>query len=255
MSDPFVVTPTCDQALQKLDHQSQKRVGLSVQDFQKDLMLMNSKSGDRLHAPSPQEHPRPFELLDSKTLEHLSIPESLWSCIRTLPEPQLPEIMDHLSEDATDALIRMCSGEKPPEERSVVGMPTRVADGQIEGALDSDFQTWMVFLHPAQERLGQSRPSSSMRITGGPGNRKTVVALHRSKGLEFRAVVIASAGKSHIPFPVTMREAQDAADRNRISDMERPLLYVGITRATEQLLITCSGPFSPFLSFAVTPQP
>ncbi|GGJ55345.1 3'-5' exonuclease [Deinococcus roseus] len=256
MSYQFVVTSTYYQALQHLDHQSQKIVGLSVQDFQKDLMLLSSsKSGDRLHplkhthtpnlfsiscnmdlrvillrdsntfvylhvghhdaayqwaknkkfkldfqqgkvqmftvqekAPDPDvmqkphtlpaEGPRPFEWIDDKTLQDLGIPEELWPFVRSLPESRLPEIIDHLSEDAADALIRIHSGEKLPDLKTLVGMPIKVADGQIEGALGSDFQTWMVFLHPAQERLARSTPSSSMRITGGPGTGKTVVALH-----------------------------------------------------------------------------
>lgn len=261
MSYQFVVTSTYYQALQQLDHQSQKIVGLSVQDFQKDLMLLNnSKNGDRLHAlknthtpnlfsiscnmdlrvillregstfvylhvghhdaaylwaknkkftldfqqnkvqmftvvekapaeqdtqtvqPAPPlqtDTPPPFQRIDNKTLQDLGIPEELWQFVRTLPESRLPEIIDHLSEDAADALIRLHSGEKLPDLKTVVGMPIKVADGQIEQALGSNFQTWMVFLHPAQERLAQATPSSSMRITGGPGTGKTVVALHRA---------------------------------------------------------------------------
>ena len=55
----------------------------------------------------------------------------------------------------------------------------------------------------------------------------TVLTIHSSKGLEFETIVLAGVDK--IQFVA-----------NELVDQVR-LLYVGMTRAKSQLLITCSG--------------
>lgn len=68
----------------------------------------------------------------------------------------------------------------------------------------------------------------------------TLMTLHGSKGLEFPAVIIFGARKGTIP----LENAKHPADKEE----ERRLLYVGMTRAKEELILTGSGDESEFLS-------
>jgi hypothetical protein len=57
------------------------------------------------------------------------------------------------------------------------------SDKILEEAINGDFDKWRVFLHPAQRRLADASFNGTMRVTGGAGTGKTVVALHRLKHL------------------------------------------------------------------------
>jgi DNA helicase-2/ATP-dependent DNA helicase PcrA len=75
----------------------------------------------------------------------------------------------------------------------------------------------------------------------------TVATIHASKGLEFDHVVLCGAGSKQMPHPKSV-EAEAMEE-------ERRLMYVAVTRARQQLLVTypISGPsiasqtLSPFL--------
>lgn len=66
-----------------------------------------------------------------------------------------------------------------------------------------------------------------------------LMTLHGSKGLEFPAVFIFGAEKGKIPFESERHPAD--------TEEERRLLYVGMTRAKEELILTTSGEESQFL--------
>lgn len=68
----------------------------------------------------------------------------------------------------------------------------------------------------------------------------TLMTLHGSKGLEFPAVFLYGVRKGTMPL-----ESQNhPADQEE----EKRLLYVGMTRAKEELILTCSREESPFLA-------
>jgi DNA helicase-2/ATP-dependent DNA helicase PcrA len=89
----------------------------------------------------------------------------------------------------------------------------------------------------------------------------TLLTLHGAKGLEFDVVFLAGCERGLLPLrlagPVTPLTAADAAE-------ERRLLFVGMTRARERLLLTCAAHRtrpsreaagrSPFLA-AIHPEP
>lgn len=66
-----------------------------------------------------------------------------------------------------------------------------------------------------------------------------LMTLHGSKGLEFPAVFIFGAEKGKIPYESERHPAD--------TEEERRLLYVGMTRAKEELILTTSGEESQFL--------
>lgn len=67
----------------------------------------------------------------------------------------------------------------------------------------------------------------------------SLMTLHASKGLEFPAVLICGANEGKIP----LETEKHTVDREE----ERRLFFVGMTRAKEELILTCSGRPSPFL--------
>jgi len=71
-----------------------------------------------------------------------------------------------------------------------------------------------------------------------------LLTLHAIKGLEFRVVFIIGLNERVMPYiPGQVGEE----DRKIQESNERKLLYVGMTRATELLFLSSSGPPSPFI--------
>lgn len=68
----------------------------------------------------------------------------------------------------------------------------------------------------------------------------TLMTLHGSKGLEFPAVILYGAEQGKIPLESDYYETDQ--------EEERRLLYVGMTRAKEELVLTAAEEESPFLA-------
>jgi hypothetical protein len=58
-----------------------------------------------------------------------------------------------------------------------------VDDVLMDEIINGDFGKWQTFLHPSQRQLVESTFKGSVKVTGGAGTGKTVVALHRLKKL------------------------------------------------------------------------
>ncbi|GAD79754.1 UvrD-helicase domain-containing protein [Vibrio ezurae] len=56
-------------------------------------------------------------------------------------------------------------------------------DAELEQMLSAPLDKWRVFLHPSQRYLVEKHWSGPVRVTGGAGTGKTVVAIHRAKWL------------------------------------------------------------------------
>jgi superfamily I DNA/RNA helicase/mRNA-degrading endonuclease RelE of RelBE toxin-antitoxin system len=54
-------------------------------------------------------------------------------------------------------------------------------DTALKEALMAGSKAWQLFLHPSQRRLAEGDFSGSVRLSGGAGTGKTVVALHRAR--------------------------------------------------------------------------
>lgn len=86
--------------------------------------------------------------------------------------PAVPDSVD--TQDFASALAR-------PEAQALF----TVADDEqaLQEVLGQSIEKWRVFLHPAQRRLAEGQKSGPVRVLGGAGTGKTVVAMHRAKWL------------------------------------------------------------------------
>ena len=79
-----------------------------------------------------------------------------------------------------------------------------------------------------------------------PGVR--VGTMHRAKGLEFRAVAVVHATDGLLPLRAAVHGASDEHQRDEAIRLDRRLLYVAMTRARDELLVSWHGTPSRFLN-------
>ncbi|NLM35750.1 MAG: UvrD-helicase domain-containing protein [Clostridiales bacterium] len=70
-----------------------------------------------------------------------------------------------------------------------------------------------------------------------------ILTMHSIKGLEFKVVIIVGLNSKAIPLT-----SSSVDDQEYFESRERKLLYVGMTRATEKLYMTCDGTPSKFIA-------
>jgi mRNA-degrading endonuclease RelE of RelBE toxin-antitoxin system len=91
-----------------------------------------------------------------------------------LREREIDEAQTFGTEDFLQALERVQSMARfvvPQDETELVHM------------LNAPLEKWRVFLHPSQRRLADGEKNGAVRVLGGAGTGKTVVAMHRAKWL------------------------------------------------------------------------
>lgn len=71
--------------------------------------------------------------------------------------------------------------------------------------------------------------------------------MHRAKGLEFKVVFVADVSADIVPLQYALKLSKDPQDFKEALQREKQLLYVSITRARDEVLITWSGSCSEFL--------
>jgi len=86
--------------------------------------------------------------------------------------PQPPENIDR--EDFVAAL------DRPDSKRRFLVVED---DLELAAILNAPLERWRVFLHPSQRTLVEARMNGPIRVLGGAGTGKTVVAMHRAKWL------------------------------------------------------------------------
>jgi superfamily I DNA/RNA helicase len=78
-------------------------------------------------------------------------------------------------------------------------------------------------------------------------NHVSLGTMHRAKGLEFKAVAIVGCDFGLLPLRSVLDSIPDSVDRALFLEQERNLLYVALTRAREQVLVTHTSQPSDFL--------
>ena len=77
--------------------------------------------------------------------------------------------------------------------------------------------------------------------------RVAIGTMHRSKGLEFRVVVVMACDDEVVPLQARLESVTNEGDLAEVYETERHLLYVACTRARDWLLVTGVNPASEFL--------
>lgn len=134
-----------------------------------------------------------FDNLRKFELMAFGVPEEWVNDVRAATEDTLFDIIEHLPQEAQEALLKLAVGEKlhPPEPVPALADPFAHPDAQrrfrvltnaeeLKQALDYPWDKWAVFLHPAQAELVEKSFSGPTRVSGSAGTGKTIVALHRA---------------------------------------------------------------------------
>nr|WP_316643087.1 3'-5' exonuclease [uncultured Roseateles sp.] len=138
---------------------------------------------------------KPLLFADSADEDLLSfgVPPEWLADVRAADEDSLLILADHLPAEAAEALLELATGGTPkPVTATQPGTdPFSHPDAQrrfrvmkdvdeLERALNSPWEKWTVFLHPAQRQWIERDYSGPARVSGSAGTGKTIVALHRA---------------------------------------------------------------------------
>jgi len=147
-----------------------------------------------------------------RELARLGIPQELMALVRSVnTEEDLDLIETHLPQEAYEALFLLAAGDTLREvDREMAELRQQRAEEEIDTSdyaaafdnpdsqrrfhvvedelelaeiLSAPLEKWRVFLHPSQRRLVQMNANGPIRVLGGAGTGKTVVAMHRANYL------------------------------------------------------------------------
>ncbi len=149
-----------------------------------------------------------FHNLSDRDLALLGVPDELLSAVRKVcGEEELDALQHTLPAEAYEGLFLAAAGdsvERILAERDVHrDQPVNAGDfgaaldrlesrsrfvvvddeTELAAVLDASLAQWRIFLHPSQRRLVEGIKSGPVRVLGGAGTGKTVVAMHRAQWL------------------------------------------------------------------------
>jgi superfamily I DNA/RNA helicase len=150
--------------------------------------------------------------------------------------------------DGPEPIVRSFAGEQ--EEIAFIGDWLR---SMVEGGARPE--EIGVFVR-AEEQLSRARRAvkaagqEALALTDKPqeeAGRVMIGTMHLAKGLEFKAVAVMACDDELLPLQSRVESAGDESELDEIYDTERHLLYVAVTRARDQVLVTGLEPTSEFL--------
>jgi superfamily I DNA/RNA helicase/mRNA-degrading endonuclease RelE of RelBE toxin-antitoxin system len=149
-----------------------------------------------------------FEGIKDRQLRRLGVPDEQIPLVESITEEsELDDLEEVLAQEAYEALYLLASGfeydevvrEYELEKEKLVdtqnfSLALENFDSQrrfkvVEDALElqellnAPLEQWRVFLHPTQRRFVEMKANGPVRVLGGAGTGKTVVAVHRAKWL------------------------------------------------------------------------
>lgn len=149
-----------------------------------------------------------FATFKDRELRRIGIPDDFIPLVRSIQsESELDQQVSEIPDEAQEALYMLASGysleevvrEQMPVEpvavdttdfKAALENPDTlrrfyVVDDAVElqEILNSPLERWRVFLHPSQRKLVEWDVNGPIRVLGGAGTGKTVVAMHRARWL------------------------------------------------------------------------
>ena len=79
-----------------------------------------------------------------------------------------------------------------------------------------------------------------------------LATMHRVKGLEFKAVFMASLNDGVVPLRIAGTATKDPVEKNLLEASERALFHVAATRAVKHLFLSSNGKMSHYISTMMT---
>lgn len=178
----------------------------SVQVFTVEETALTADANSQQAAPQPGL----FDTIRDRQLLQLGVPEDALAVVRVIKtEADLENARDaeQIPPDAYEGLFMLMAGASFEEAYNEV-VPTApesvntgdfsaalarpesqahfaVAENEeeLQAVLNQSIEKWRVFLHPTQRRLAEGIKNGPVRVLGGAGTGKTVVAMHRAKWL------------------------------------------------------------------------
>tara|TARA_R110002072_G_scaffold211501_4_gene369086 strand:- start:8715 stop:10838 length:2124 start_codon:yes stop_codon:yes gene_type:complete len=189
-------------------------------------------------APAPEQPSGAFGELKDKQLLRLGVPESSIPVVRDIYiEADLDDALgksfiDQQTHDGLfmfiaggtyeDAVLEVMAVESLEEAEATpksvtleeaINSPINMAhfavsenEAELQEVLEQSIQKWRIFLHPTQRRWAEGTKNGPVRVLGGAGTGKTVVAMHRARWL---AQHIATAEKKVLFTTFTKNLAAD----------------------------------------------
>ncbi|WP_341313499.1 UvrD-helicase domain-containing protein [Paraburkholderia sp. IMGN_8] len=148
-----------------------------------------------------------FTTLDDRELMSLGVPLELLGAVRSIAsDAELDAMQDRLPVEAYEGLFLVAAGDtvsqvltaresrvdkvvdtedfatalNTPESQSRFVV---VDDENLAAILNAPLVQWRIFLHPSQRKLAEGYRSGPVRVLGGAGTGKTVLAMHRARWL------------------------------------------------------------------------
>ena len=151
------------------------------------LLFSAFKDADLLRLSVPEAllpYVRSFETKEQFYQARSSFPADAYEYLAWLAEGfSMEEVLELANEECnTSPAAQDLSAalEQPITMRSFVVVE---GEDELRRIMAAPLEKWRVFLHPAQRNLTQKNYSGPVRVLGGAGTGKTVVALHRAKYL------------------------------------------------------------------------
>ncbi|MCF5569550.1 AAA family ATPase, partial [Pseudomonas sp. PA-3-11C] len=147
-----------------------------------------------------------FDALKDREIRRLGVPDDRLEAVRAvINEGELETLEAQLPDEAYEALYMFAAGEPFDKIISDQSAPESVDpadfgaalerdssrrhfvvltdDSDLEALLAAPLEHWRVFLHPSQRKLVERDWNGPVKVTGGAGTGKTVVAMHRAARL------------------------------------------------------------------------
>ena len=204
-------------------------------------------------AAAPDVPPPAFRALKDRELARLGVPPAMLAEVRAVRgEADLDAMQARLPVEAYEALFLYLAGETYERlvlEREAPAEPVDTEDFakalerdesrarfvvvedemELEAMLNAPLERWRVFLHPSQRRSVERRWNGPVRVLGGAGTGKTVVAMHRARRLARNA--------GGAPEP-TGRILFTTFTRNLAADIEHNLRAICTPEEMERIEVT-----------------
>ncbi len=171
----------------------------------------DSQPVDEKDRPPPEKYQDSlFASIHDRHLLKLGVPEDLIPLVRNIfSDEQLEQVVTQLPTEANEALTAIAAGytldevfrefDKSADEKEKIDAENYEAalenpdtkrrffvvedDLILQEILEAPLEKWRVFLHPSQRSLVERDWNGPVRVLGGAGTGKTVVAIHRAKWL------------------------------------------------------------------------